>query len=154
MNKPDKKNMRFFLFVYFVIICILLCACDSTDRLKGTWEIDGAYYQESGMMERLETIRNNGDNTKVSISFDGQGTYEMNFTDSKGEIKSYSGTYRLPEDGTKLIVDTDNDQLTMMYYANVATFKDKHDSFVLVRTEGTSVGSTDSERFYLLRRTN
>lgn len=148
----NRNKMRIMLVLGFVIICALLCSCNKTDQIKGTWEIEGAYNQESGTMEDLEILRSKGDNTEVCVFFDGQGTYEAKYTGSNGKTELYSGTYGLSEDGSEIIVD--NNQLIMVYYAKVATFEDKNDCFILVRKEDTAVTSQDNGKYYLLRRTN
>lgn len=149
----NKKRIGTLLIVIIGLVCMLLSACSNTDKIKGTWQIDGVYYSERGEIENLEQLRESGDKTKITLIFDGQGAYEAEFTDSKGNTESFSGSYKLPEEGHALTLDEnrDDDKLTILFYPRFATFENKNDRFVLVTKEDTANDSEINEKMYLLR---
>lgn len=136
------------------LIMITLCACEKTDELKGTWVLDGAYNLGTGEVISMEQLRTTDANTDILMTFDGLGDYQLEYTDANGKKLELKDTYEIPENEYELKLGADSSAIpiTIMYYSDVSTFEDKHDSFLLISFEERNDVADGKEMFYQLRK--
>ena len=139
---------------FILLIMITLCACEKTDELKGTWVLDGAYNLGTGEVISMEQLRTTDANTDILMTFDGLGDYQLEYTDANGKKLELKDMYEIPENEYELKLGADSSAIpiTIMYYSDVSTFEDKHDSFLLISFEERNDVADGKEMFYQLRK--
>ena len=143
-------------------VCILAClsfilsGCNKSNKLTGTWELDGAYDFKSSKITTLDELRDKGDDTTATLIFKSDNTYKLTYDPGDKNEEVYTGTYEFSEYGNNAygisIRGNEDMSIEMLYENNVPTFNNKHDSFMIVSKEKSSKLDLDERDFYLFRK--
>ena len=141
-----------------IVVCLslMLSGCNKSNKLTGTWELDGAYDFESSKITTVDELRDKGDDTTATLVFKSDNTYELTYNPGEKNEEAYTGTYEFDDYGNNAYglstYENEDMSIEMLYENNMTTFENKHENIMLVSKEKSHKIEMEDRSYYMFRK--
>ena len=141
-----------------IVVCLslMLSGCNKSNKLTGTWELDGAYDFESSKITTVDELRDKGDDTTATLVFKSDNTYELTYNPGEKNEEVYTGTYEFDDYGNNAYglstYENEDMSIEMLYENNMTTFENKHENIMLVSKEKSHKIEMEDSSYYMFRK--
>lgn len=141
-----------------IVVCLslMLSGCNKSNKLTGTWELDGAYDFKSSKITTVDELRDKGDDTTATLVFKSDNTYELTYNPGKKNEEVYTGTYEFDDYGNNAYglstYENEDMSIEMLYENNMTTFENKHENIMLVSKEKSHKIEMEDRSYYMFRK--
>lgn len=141
-----------------IVVCLslMLSGCNKSNKLTGTWELDGAYDFESSKITTVDELRDKGDDTTATLVFKSDNTYELTYNPGEKNEEVYTGTYEFDDYGNNAYglstYENEDMSIEMLYENNMTTFENKHENIMLVSKEKSHKIEMEDRSYYMFRK--